>query len=108
MVMAKNNNIEPRYVISVAARMLEIQTYKLRYYEKIGIIEPHRSRGNLRLYSDSDIALLQKVKTLVDEMGVNLPGVEVILRMMQRMGDLQRELESTRQELNELREGKHQ
>ena len=45
-------NEEPRYVISVAARILGIRTYTLRYYEKIGIIEPHRSRGNIRLYSD--------------------------------------------------------
>ncbi|MGD0795523.1 MAG: MerR family DNA-binding transcriptional regulator, partial [Dehalococcoidales bacterium] len=41
---------EPRYVISVAARMLATQTYTLRYYEKVGIIEPRRSRGNVRLY----------------------------------------------------------
>ena len=70
----KQHDAEPRYVISVAARMLDMQTYTLRYYERIGIIEPRRSRGNIRLYSDRDIALLQRVKTLVDDMGVNLPG----------------------------------
>ena len=90
---------EPRYVISVAARMLDTQTYTLRYYERVGIIEPHRSRGNIRLYSDRDIALLQRVKSLVDDMGVNLPGVEVILRMMQRLGELQNELEQAQEEL---------
>ena len=84
---------EPRYVISVAARMLDTQTHTLRYYERVGIIEPHRSRGNIRLYSDRDIALLKRVKSLVDDMGVNLPGVEVILRMMERMTELQQELE---------------
>ena len=77
---------EPRYVISVAARMLDMQTHTLRYYERVGIIEPRRSRGNVRLYSDRDIALLQRVKALVDDMGINLPGVEVILRMMEHMG----------------------
>lgn len=97
---------EPRYVISVAARMLDMQTYTLRYYEKVGIIEPRRSRGNIRLYSDRDIALLQRVKALVDDMGVNLPGVEVILRMVQRMEELQRELDETRRELQKRREGK--
>ena len=90
---------EPRYVISIAARMLNMQTYTLRYYEKVGIIEPRRTRGNVRLYSDRDIALLQKVKTLVDDMGVNLPGVEVILRMMQRMGEMQQQLEQAQDEL---------
>ena len=103
--MVRDNESEPRYVISVAARMLNIQTYKLRYYEKIGVIEPRRSRGNVRLYSDQDIALLQKVKTLVDDMGINLPGVEVILRMMQRINELQRELQETQSRLNELEEG---
>jgi MerR family transcriptional regulator/heat shock protein HspR len=97
---------EPRYVISVAARMLDIQTYTLRYYERVGIIEPYRSRGNVRLYSDRDIALLQRVKALVDDMGINLPGVEVILRMMQRVGELQNELEQAQKEIKKLRGGK--
>jgi MerR family transcriptional regulator/heat shock protein HspR len=98
---------EPRYVISVAARMLDIQTHTLRYYERVGIIEPYRSRGNVRLYSDRDIALLQRVKSLVDDMGVNLPGVEVILRMMERMGEMQNELEKTKEELKKQRGGKY-
>jgi MerR family transcriptional regulator/heat shock protein HspR len=99
-------NSEPRYVISVAARMLDMQTHTLRYYEKVGIIEPYRSRGNIRLYSDSDIALLQRVKSLVDDMGVNLPGVEVILRMIQRIGEMQNELEQAQREIRKLRGGK--
>ena len=97
---------EPRYVISVAARMLDMQTHTLRYYEKVGIIEPYRSRGNIRLYSDRDIALLQRVRTLVDDMGVNLPGVEVILRMMQRMSELQDELEQVQTAQKKQRGGK--
>jgi MerR family transcriptional regulator/heat shock protein HspR len=96
---------EPRYVISVAARMLDVQTHTLRYYEKVGVISPCRSRGNVRLYSDRDIALLQRVKALVDDMGVNLPGVEVILRMMQHVDELQAELEKAHQEINKLRGG---
>jgi len=102
----ENFENEPRYVISVAARMLHVQTHTLRYYEKVGIIEPSRSRGNVRLYSDSDIALLKRVKSLVDDMGVNLPGVEVILRMMQHVGELQEQLEQAQSELNKLRGGK--
>ncbi len=94
---------EPRYVISVAARMLNVQTYTLRYYEKVGIIEPKRSRGNVRLYSDKDIARLQKVKTLIEDMGVNLPGVEVIMRVMERMNEIQNELEQAHKELKKLK-----
>jgi len=93
---------EPRYVISVAARMLDMQTHTLRYYERVGIIEPHRSRGNIRLYSDRDIALIQRVKLLVDDMGVNLPGVEVILRMVERMIELQNQIEGLESELKRL------
>lgn len=99
----ENTESEPRYVISIAARMLDMQTHTLRYYEKVGIISPHRSRGNIRLYSDRDIALLQRVKALVDDMGINLPGVEVILRMVERMEDLQQELDKARQELQDWR-----
>jgi len=99
----ENYDTEPRYVISVAARMLDVHTHTLRYYERVGVIAPRRSRGNVRLYSDRDIALLQRVKTLVDDMGVNLPGVEVILRVMQHVSELQSELEQARREINELR-----
>jgi MerR family transcriptional regulator/heat shock protein HspR len=96
-------NNEPRYVISIAARMVGVQTHTLRYYEKIGIIEPSRSTGNIRLYSDKDIARLHHVKTLMDDMGVNLAGVEVVLRVMQHMTELQRRMEELESELERLR-----
>jgi MerR family transcriptional regulator/heat shock protein HspR len=95
--MANVDDTEPRYVISIAARMVGVQTYTLRYYERVGIIEPSRSRGNIRLYSERDIAQLRRVKTLMDDLGINLAGVEVIMRMLQQMRELQnqvRELES--------------
>ena len=95
---------DPRYVISVAAKMLGIQTYTLRYYERIGVIEPSRSRGRIRLYSERDIALLRRVKTLIDDLGVNLAGVEVILRMTQRMAELQHRVEELETELKRLEE----
>ncbi len=97
------DDAEPRYVISVTARMLGIQTYTLRYYEKIGIIEPARSQGNIRLYSEGDIALLRRAKTLMDDLGVNLAGVEVILRMAQRMNELQHHMEELESEVKKLR-----
>jgi MerR family transcriptional regulator/heat shock protein HspR len=84
---------EPCYVISVAARMVGVPTYTLRYYERVGIIEPTRSPGNIRLYSDEDVALLRRVRMLMDDLGVNLAGVSIILRMSQRIVELQRRLE---------------
>ena len=94
------DNNEPRYVISIAAKMLGTQCHTLRYYERIGIIEPSRSRGNIRLYSERNIAQLRRVKTLMDDLGVNLAGVEVILRMSQRMTELQRRVEELEAELD--------
>ena len=96
------HNDEPRYVISIAARILGTQTYTLRYYERIGLIEPKRSQGNIRLYSDRDIDLLRRVKALVEDMGVNLAGVEVILRLVQRMGEMQNEMEKLESEVKRL------
>ena len=90
---------EPCYVISVAARILGIQTHTLRYYERIGIIEPSRSAGNIRLYSDSDIAKLRRVKNLIDDLGINLAGVEVILHMVDRIESLQQQVEELEGEL---------
>ncbi len=97
------DDTEPRYVISIAARILGIQTHTLRYYERIGIIEPARSQGNIRLYSERDIDLLHRAKTLIDDLGVNLAGVEVILRMAQRMNELQHYMEEMGSELKKLK-----
>ena len=89
----RRDDTEPRYVISVAASILGVKTHNLRYYERIGIIQPWRSKGNIRLYSERDIARLRRIKTLMEDMGVNLAGVEVILRMMERVTALQERLE---------------
>jgi len=99
------DDTEPRYVISVTARILGIQNHTLRYYEKIGIIEPARSQGNIRLYSERDIDLLRRAKTLTDDLGVNLAGVEVIMRMAQRMNELQNRLQELESELDKLQGG---
>ncbi len=97
------DNNEPRYVISVAARIVGVQVHTLRYYEKVGIIEPSRSQGNIRLYSERDIALLRRMKSLMNDMGVNLAGVEVVLRMSQRMLELQSQVEELGAELKRLK-----
>lgn len=94
---------EPRYVISIAARMVGVQVHTLRYYERVGIIEPSRSQGNIRLYSERDVALLRQMKTLMEDLGVNLAGVEVVLRMSQRMLELQNQVEELGAELRRLK-----
>lgn len=79
---------EPVFVISVAARLVEMHPQTLRKYEREGLIAPSRTTGNLRLYSDRDIERLRQVKYLVEERGLNLAGVQIALDMTQSLLDL--------------------
>jgi MerR family transcriptional regulator/heat shock protein HspR len=76
---------EPVFVISVAARLLEMHPQTLRKYEREGLIAPSRTTGNLRLYSDRDIERLRQVKYLVEERGLNLAGVQLALELTRRL-----------------------
>ncbi|MCX2726425.1 MerR family transcriptional regulator [Thermomicrobium sp. 4228-Ro] len=76
---------EPLYVISVAARLLELHPQTLRKYEREGFVTPSRTRGNLRLYSAEDLERLRQVKYLVEERGVNLAGVQLALSLTQQL-----------------------
>lgn len=78
---------EPVFVISVAARLLELHPQTLRKYEREGLIAPSRTTGNLRLYSDRDIERLRQVKYLVEERGLNLAGVQLALELTRRLRD---------------------
>ena len=95
---------EPCYVISVAARMLGMHAQTLRYYERMGIIAPSRSRGRIRLYSQADIARLRQIQRLINDLGVNLAGAEVILRLNKRIRQMEDEMEDLRSELQRLRD----
>lgn len=83
---------DPCYVISVAARMIQVHTQTLRYYEREGLLEPARSRGNIRLYSQRDIEKLRRIKTLTEDLGLNLAGVQVVMRLMERITDMEQEI----------------
>jgi len=98
------DDFEPCYVISVAARMLGVHAQSLRYYERIGLIEPSRSQGQVRLYSRRDIERLRQVRTLMNDLGVNLAGVEVILRLGERIAEMERQIEEMEAEIKRLRE----
>ena len=80
------------YVISVAARLIEVHPQTLRYYERAGLLRPSRSKGNIRLYSQEDIDQARQIKRLIDDLGVNLAGVEVILRLTDRIRRLEEDL----------------
>ncbi len=91
---------EPRYVISVAAQLLQVHPQTLRLYEREGLVEPSRSRGGIRLYSDGDIERLRMMQRLTAELGVNLAGAEVILNMREIILELHDQLAVLRQELD--------
>lgn len=76
---------EPLFVISVAARLVEMHPQTLRKYEREGLVAPSRTSGNLRLYSDSDIEQLRQVKYLVETRGLNLAGVQLALELTSQL-----------------------
>jgi MerR family transcriptional regulator/heat shock protein HspR len=95
---------QPVFVISIAARMVGMHAQTLRQYERIGLIEPKRTRGNVRMYSQSDIARLRQMQRLMNDLGVNLAGVEVILGMKAKMQQMEQEMEMLRRELQRFRD----
>ncbi len=87
---------EPCFVISVAARIVGVRTQTLRYYERIGLVLPRRTSGNQRMYSRREVERVQRIRGLIDDLGVNLAGVEVVIKLL----DL---LEQAEEEKDELR-----
>jgi len=91
---------EPCYVISVAARMLDVHPQTLRRYEEMGLIQPARVSGK-RFYSPNDVERLQKISRLIEDLGVNLAGVEVILNLTERLETIQYEMDQMRNEFEQ-------
>ena len=98
---------KPLYMISVAAELTGMHPQTLRVYEQKGLVTPGRSRGNTRLYSQSDIDRLNLISKLTDE-GINLAGVVRILDMRERMLEREDELEELRRRVRELEEEVHE
>lgn len=95
---------EPIYVISVAARIVGIETHTLRYYERLGLVQPYRSQGNIRYYSEGDVERLRHIKGLMSDLGINLAGVEVVMRMAERMAEMQRQIQEMETEIDRLKQ----
>lgn len=89
---------EQYYTIKIAAGLCGMHEQSLRMYERRGLIAPQRSPGNFRYFSDADIEQIRFIKRLIDDLGVNLAGVEVILRMRQQLLEVQQELAALREE----------
>ena len=94
---------EPIFIISVAARMLGVRTQTLRYYERLGLIEPNRTQGNQRIFSRSDIERVQRIRNLMEDLGVNLAGVEVVLKLLERLQGAEDEIHALKGQNQRLR-----
>ncbi len=91
--MAQDARDRPVYVISVAAELTDMHPQTLRLYERKGLIRPGRSTGKTRLYSERDIDHLREIRRLTQELGVNLAGVEEVMKLRHELDDVQVQLE---------------
>lgn len=107
--MARNDEgrNKPLYMISVAAELTGMHPQTLRVYEQKGLVNPGRSRGNTRLYSQADIDRLNLISKLTDE-GINLAGVVRILDMREQTMQLKDEIESLRDQMRAMEEELHE
>lgn len=92
--MVADSKHRPVYVISVAAELVDMHPQTLRLYERKGLIRPGRSSGKTRLYSERDIEHLREIRRLTQELGVNLAGVEEIMRLRFELDSSRARLES--------------
>ena len=100
--MDTNNYIEPVYLISAVAEILNIHPQTLRQYEREGLIKPSRTNGKIRLYSQKDIDNIKTVLTLTRDMGINLAGVDLILQLNAKIEKLQSEVENYKNKIKDL------
>mgnify|MGYP003326636869 CR=1 FL=1 len=94
---------EPCFVISVAARILGVRTQTLRYYERLGLVEPYRTGGNQRVYSRRDVDSVRRIRNLMDDLGVNLAGVEVVIGLLDRIQKNEKEVQHLKKENERLK-----
>jgi MerR family transcriptional regulator/heat shock protein HspR len=81
-------------MISAVAELYQLHPQTLRLYERVGLLKPSRSQGNTRLYTDNDLERLEVILNLTRELGVNLAGIEIILNMRDKMGEMQAQMEA--------------
>ncbi|MEA2048599.1 MAG: helix-turn-helix transcriptional regulator [Campylobacterota bacterium] len=93
---------EPVYLISVVATMLDIHPQTLRQYEREGLVEPSRTQGRMRLYSQRDIERMKLILRLTRQMGVNLAGVDIVLQLKEQIDAMQTEIDQLREELSKV------
>jgi MerR family transcriptional regulator/heat shock protein HspR len=89
----------PRYMISVAADIVGMHPQTLRIYENKGLIRPKRTAGNTRLYSEADIQRLQLIHQLMNDLGLNLAGVEQVLQLQDEVERMERRLDRMQREM---------
>ena len=91
----------PRYMISVAAELVGMHPQTLRIYETKGLVRPKRTAGNTRLYSDADLEQLRLIQRLTNELGLNLAGVEHVLRLQDELLRMRKRLDRMEGEMRD-------
>jgi MerR family transcriptional regulator/heat shock protein HspR len=89
----------PRYMISVAAELVGMHPQTLRIYESKGLVRPRRTPGNTRLYSEADLERLRLIQRLTTELGLNLAGVETVIRLEDELAKARARLDRLEREL---------
>ncbi|MCX2682480.1 helix-turn-helix transcriptional regulator [Campylobacter sp. MIT 21-1685] len=101
----QHNYDEPVYLISVVAKVLSIHPQTLRQYEREGLVEPSRTDGKIRLYSQRDIDRIKLILRLTRDMGINLAGVDVILKLKNQLHEFENLIDELRLELSKQQSG---
>jgi len=97
----------PRYMISVAAELVGMHPQTLRMYEQKGLVDPKRTAGNTRLYSEADLERLRLIQKLTTQLGLNLAGVEAVLELQEELQRMQARMQRLEREMRDAIEQVH-
>lgn len=103
-----HNYDEPVYLISVVAKVLNIHPQTLRQYEREGLIQPSRTDGKMRLYSEQDVNKIRVILNLTRDLGINLAGVDVIIRLKNQVKELENQINELEKKIKILEKNSKQ
>lgn len=100
--MGEKEQTSKHFTIGQVAKLIQVHPQTLRYYERMGILKPARSKGNVRFYNLSDLEKIKRIRFLTQELGVNLAGVEIIMKLSLQLEELKQAKEQLERKLQDL------
>lgn len=100
--MKDKNYNKPIYLISTVSKILNIHPQTLRQYEREGLIKPSRTNGKIRIYSQKDVDTIKTILTLTRDIGINLAGISLILKLKKEIEESKKEIESYKNRLRDI------